>query len=161
MAEIAAVNASPLIFLVRGGHLDLLRIFFQELYVPRQVADEIMARGDHDATAQALLKTGWLHVTAVESIPASVESWGLGEGESAVVALALSKDKCEAVLDDLAGRKCAASVGVPVRGTLGLVLLAKKRGIIPAARPVLEDLLRGGMYLSRHVLDRALERVGE
>jgi predicted nucleic acid-binding protein len=161
VADTAVINASPLIFLVRGGHLDLLPKFFGKVLVPRQVADEIMARGEGDATAQALEQTPWLETATTEGIPASVESWGLGAGESAVIALALSTDNCEAVIDDLAGRKCAASVGVPVRGTLGIVLLAKKRGMIPAARPVLEDLLRGGMYLSRHVLDRALERVGE
>jgi len=161
VADIAVINASPLIFLVRGGHLDLLPSFFQRVLIPQQVADEIAARGEEDVTARVLQQTRWLEVATVEGIPASVESWGLGAGESAVIALALSKPGSEAVIDDLAGRKCAASVGVPVRGTLGVVLLAKKRGIIPVARPVLEDLLRGGMYLSRHVLDRALERVGE
>lgn len=40
-------------------------------------------------------------------------------------------------------------------------MLAKQQGYIAAARPVVEDLIRGGMYLSRHVLDVALARVGE
>jgi predicted nucleic acid-binding protein len=66
-----------------------------------------------------------------------------------------------AVLDDLAGRKAAESLRIPVRGTLGLVLLAKKRGAVTAARPILEDLVRAGMFLSTKVLDRALRIVGE
>jgi predicted nucleic acid-binding protein len=65
------------------------------------------------------------------------------------------------VMDDLAGRKCAASCGLLVRGTLGIVLLAKKRGMISAARPVIDDMLRTGLYLSKPVLDSALARVGE
>lgn len=65
------------------------------------------------------------------------------------------------VIDDLAARHCAAALGIPVRGTLGIVLAAKKRGIIPLARPVLEDLIANGMYLARNVLDQALMRVGE
>jgi predicted nucleic acid-binding protein len=64
-------------------------------------------------------------------------------------------------VDDLAARRCAATLGVPVRGTLGLVLIAKQRGEIPAARPVLEELRQAGMYLSDAVLNRALKRVGE
>jgi predicted nucleic acid-binding protein len=67
----------------------------------------------------------------------------------------------DVIIDDLAGRRCALSNNVPVRGTLGLVLLAKQKGFIPAARPLMEDLIRGGLYLSRHVLDSALARVGE
>jgi predicted nucleic acid-binding protein len=42
-----------------------------------------------------------------------------------------------------------------------MILLAKQRGLIPQARPVLEELIRGGMYLSRPILDEALRRVGE
>jgi predicted nucleic acid-binding protein len=66
-----------------------------------------------------------------------------------------------AVLDDLAGRRCAEALGIPVTGTVGLVLGARKRGMIPAARPVLEELRDNGMYLSSAVLERALALVGE
>jgi len=67
----------------------------------------------------------------------------------------------EAIIDDLAGRKCADYLNIPVRGTLGIVLVSKKRGVIPKARPVMESLIRSGLYLSRPVLDEALKRVGE
>ena len=87
--------------------------------------------------------------------------WGLGPGESAVLNDSMMLPGCRAVIDDLAGRKCAASLGIPVIGTLGIVLRARRQGIIPAARPVVEDLLRGGMFLSRSLLDRALSFVGE
>jgi predicted nucleic acid-binding protein len=52
-------------------------------------------------------------------------------------------------------------LGIPVHGTLGLVLLAKKRGRIEKARPVLDRLRSAGMYLSDRVLDEALKLVGE
>lgn len=67
----------------------------------------------------------------------------------------------EVIIDDLGGRKCADSLDIPVRGTLGLVLAAKRRGVIPKARPVIEDMMSAGLYLSKRVLDRALEKVGE
>jgi len=95
------------------------------------------------------------------AVPESIMEWGLGQGESAVLALASVYPESEAIIDDLAGRKCAAFHGIPVRGTLGLVLSSKKRGFIPKARPVLEILIGEGLYLSRPVLDEALKRVGE
>jgi len=52
-------------------------------------------------------------------------------------------------------------LGIPVRGTLGIVLAAKKRGLIPKARPVIETLIRSGMYRSRNVIEEALRRVNE
>lgn len=68
---------------------------------------------------------------------------------------------CPAVLDDLAARRCASVLAIPVHGTLGLALLAKKRGIAPAARPLVERLRQSGMYLSDKVVDQALALVGE
>jgi len=67
----------------------------------------------------------------------------------------------EVIIDDLAGRKCAASLDISLRGTLGIVLVAKRRGLIPRARPVIESMMSAGLYLSRRVLDEALRRVGE
>ncbi len=67
----------------------------------------------------------------------------------------------EVIVDDLAARRCAAALGIPVRGTLGLVLTAKQQGILPAARPVLEQLRLSGMYLSDRVMNQALALVGE
>ncbi|MEO5340691.1 MAG: DUF3368 domain-containing protein [Magnetococcus sp. MYC-9] len=66
-----------------------------------------------------------------------------------------------AVLDDLAGRRCAEALGLQLRGTIGLVLSAKQAGRIVAARPVLESLRDSGMYLSNATLDQALKMVGE
>jgi predicted nucleic acid-binding protein len=64
-------------------------------------------------------------------------------------------------LDDLAARKCARSLGIPIRGTVGVFLLAKQRGIIPAAAPLLEKLIAAGMRFEKRWLDQALQLVGE
>lgn len=160
VADAAVVNASPLIFLARSQHLDLLEGFAQTVWVPEPVANEILQRGRHDITAQAIETTSWLVTRPAPDIPAAILEWRLGAGESATLALA-HEHRLEAIIDDLAGRRCAASLAIPVRGTLGLVLAAKQRGLIPAARPVIEDLMMAGLYLSRRVLEQALQRVGE
>jgi predicted nucleic acid-binding protein len=159
--DLAVINASPLIFLARGGHVGLLGKLMRRVSVPEQVATEISQRGPQDVTVQTLQQSACLTVVRVAEIPKRIEQWGLGDGESAVLALALSVPGTVAVMDDLAGRKCAQTLGIPVRGTLGVELLAKRRGFIPKARPVLEDLIHGGLYLSRQVLDEALRRVDE
>lgn len=66
-----------------------------------------------------------------------------------------------ALLDDILARRCAESLGIPVRGTLGIVLAAKRRGKISSARSVMEELLEAGLYLSANILDAALAKVGE
>jgi predicted nucleic acid-binding protein len=155
------VNASPLIFLSRAGQLDLLQLAAPELVVPDAVATEILQRGPSDITAQALGNTTWLSVIQTPPAPASIQAWGLGNGESAVLAWAHAYPGTEAILDDLSARRCAAAHAIPVRGTLGLVLIAKQRGHILAARPVLLQMRQAGMYLSDRVMNQALALVGE
>lgn len=161
VAEPAVVNASPLIFLSRAGLIDLLQVVTAEVIVPEAVAYEIGVRGGSDPAAQAVADTSWLVVTQTPSVPPQIQAWGLGLGESAVLAWAYTHEGCEAIMDDLAGRRCAAAFDIPVRGTLGLVLIAKQRGHIPAARKLLYQLRQAGMYLSDRVLNEALARVGE
>lgn len=161
VAERAVVNASPLIFLARAGLIDLLQLVSPEVIVPEEVASEIKRRGKGDPTARILADTSWLVVTETPLIPAEVQEWGLGPGESSVIALAHAHPGYEAIIDDLAGRRCAAAFNIPVRGTLGLVLIARQRGDITSARQILYHLRQCGMYLSDRILNEALARVGE
>ena len=161
MADRAIINASPLIFFSRCGHLQLLRAFADEFWVPEPVAREILRRGIRDVSAQAIQDTEWLTVHPVTTIPAAIAAWRLGAGEASVLSLAAEHPGTQAIIDDLAGRKCAASLNIPVRGTLGIVLAAKGRGLIPKARDVIEEMTIAGLHLSRRVLDEALRRVDE
>jgi predicted nucleic acid-binding protein len=161
VADPPAVNASPLIFLTRADLLDLLQLVAAEIAVPVPVADEIRRRGPRDPAARALDGTSWLRVVDPPAIPATIQVWDLGPGESSVLAWCAVRPGVEAILDDLSGRRCAEALGIPVRGTLGLVLLAKRRGRLPAARPVLESLRQAGMFLSERVMNHALRMVDE
>ena len=83
-------------------------------------------------------------MTQTPAVPAQIQAWGLGPGESSVLAWAHAHAGTEAIIDDLAGRRCAAAFNIPVRGTLGLVLIAKQRGRVPSARRLLEQLRQAG-----------------
>ena len=78
-----------------------------------------------------------------------------------MIAWAQSQANSIVVLDDLLGRRCAQALRLPLIGTLGLVLMAKRRGAIPSARLVVEKLVAHGMYLSERVVGEALALVGE
>jgi predicted nucleic acid-binding protein len=112
------------------------------IVVPEAVAREVLRWGEDDPARRAL-------------------AWDLGAGESVVLGWALAHPGVTAVIEDLAARRCAQALRLPVRGTLGLVLTARSRGSIPSARRVLGELREAGMYLSDAVADRALALVGE
>jgi predicted nucleic acid-binding protein len=155
------VNTSHLIHLAEADLLQLLRDAASDIWVPESVAIEIRAYGHEDPTARALAANEWLQVKPAPVLTPEVLAWDLGPGESAVIELARSFQGSTAMIDDLAGRRCAEALGLPLRGTVGLVLVAKQAGRLAAARPVLERLRDGGMYLSDAVMRRALRRVGE
>lgn len=161
MAEIAVVNASPLICLSRAGLTDLLRQAAQTIVVPAAVAREILARGPHDVTTATLASSTWLKQVDDPAIPPGILAWDLGDGESSVLAWALAHPGTRAVIDDLEGRRCAESLGIPLRGTVGLVLRARRTGLIDSARDALERLRQGGMYLSDRICAEVLKEVGE
>jgi len=161
VAERPSINASPLIYLSRAGLLDLLQVIAPEIVVPQTVAAEILRRDATDVTAQAIQQNDWLKVLQTPPIPPEITAWSLGAGESAVLSWALANKNTEAIVDDLAARRCAAALQIPVRGTLGIILTAKQRGEISTARPLLEKLRQNGMYLSDKVLNQARSLIGE
>ena len=55
---------------------------------------------------------------------------------------------------DRVARRCAAVHGVPVIGTLGLVLRSKQKRLIESARPIVNELVAAGMFLDDGFVDR-------
>jgi predicted nucleic acid-binding protein len=153
------VNASPLLVLGRAGRLDLLKLLGERVLVPDAVATEVRAHSDE--AARALDAETWIEVVSHEPILEVVSGWDLGAGESAVLSWALTHPGALAILDDYAARKCAGVLGVKVMGTLGLALLAKKKGVISEARPLVSELCKAGLYLSDPLIRDALALVGE
>jgi predicted nucleic acid-binding protein len=153
------VNASPVIVLAKAGRLHLISDSCRELLVPEAVAAEILAGPPSDPARQAVQR-GWGQTVACPPPPPRLLEWGLGTGETAVLALAVAR-KAVAVLDDAAARTCAKALGMEVIGTLGIVLRAKRRAIIPSAADALKALRTAGLYLDDDLARAILKGVGE
>lgn len=160
--RICVVNASPLIFLTYIDGLGLLSQLSRKVVVPSAALEEVMAGQGFDPSLQQIGgRAEWLTVVPDRVVPPEVAGWDLGSGESQVLAFASLNQGCETVLDDLQARRCARSLGIATTGTLGILLRAKKAGLIQAARPLVEELLQRRMYLSRDLVESALADVDE
>ena len=160
MVERWVINASPLIVLARIGRDDLLFALADQVVVPRVVAQEIQA-GPKD-TAQQALATG--HFAIVDTPPPSAEilAWDLGAGETTVLSFASVEPGWTAILDDEAARKCARSLSLDVKGTLGIILLARQKGLIASAAKELRSLRTIGFRIDDQTARDALKHgVGE
>lgn len=161
MSKLAVVNASPLICLTRAGLGHLLRQAGDTIVIPQSVSQEILARGSHDVTANFTANMSWLSQIEDPIIPHTILAWDLGAGESAVLAWALGHPETRAVIDDLQGRRCAEACGIPLRGTVGLILRARQSALIPSAREALERVRQAGLYISDRICADVLREVGE
>ena len=85
----------------------------------------------------------------------------LDAGEASAIALAFAFRDVILILDDLKARKEAKRLGFRVTGTLGVILAAKHRGVIPAVKPYLDVLLLSGFRISPLVVAELLEQSGE
>ena len=155
------VNASPLILLANVDRLPLLEALCTDIIIPAAVAQEIRAGPKRDAAQHWLEGQAQVYVRRPEGVDPVVAAWDLGAGESAVLTWARQHPEYEAILDDRAARDCATTLGLLVRGTLGVVLLARREGLIPRVEPVFQQLLGAGLRIAPDVLDMALKLAGE
>src|SRR5207302_8107590 len=93
----------------------------------------------NDPAVQVLTHVPWLISVDPGPAPAALQAFGLDPGEESVLTWALANQGTETLIDDQAARRCARALGIPCRGCLGLVIVARKQGIIASARPVLEQ----------------------
>jgi predicted nucleic acid-binding protein len=152
----AVVNSSPLIHLGDIGRIDLLQILFDVVETPAAVVEEIRAKGDDDPAARAIAQAAWLSIVRTPEASAPLLAWDLGAGETAVLAQALTLPGTEAIIDDLSARRCAKAFGVPVCGTLGLVLRAARKGRVHDPVGILNQLRSAGMWLDPGLFEQVL-----
>lgn len=156
--SVVVCDSGPLIALGRLDRLGLLFDLFQDVQVPRAVLAECVLRPElADAQRiQSAVTTGLLRLC--EAQPVRVD--GLGAGESAAIGLAIEIGAA-LLADDLAARHHAQGLGLTVIGTLGVLVRAKRKGLVPAVRPLVEQLRASGQRLSHSAVAEALTAAGE
>ncbi len=160
MSERWVVNASPVIALARIGCAEWLDSLATELVIPAAVVAEVEA-GPADP-ARELLASGRFPIVTAPPPPAEVADWALGAGETSVLSWAAGHPGWTAIIDDLPARRCARALGLPHKGTLAVVILARQHGLTDSAAEVVRGLLRAGLRLDEAVIREALAAtVGE
>ena len=153
-------NASPLILLGKIRRLHIVEALASSVAVPESVLSEVSAGLRKDETGSATLEWASARQVANVPLPISIANWDLGAGESQVIAHCLAGAQVP-VLDDREARACAVAHSLPLIGTLGIILRAKKRGLIPAARPLADQIRAAGSFLDDELVEQALAQVGE
>jgi len=154
-------DSGPLIALARIGQLDLLPQLFQVIRIPEAVMGEV-TRGVAEGRPGALeIRTAsWIEVVHVSAAATAGYELLVDAGEAAAIALAKNEGGM-LLMDDDRGRRLALRLGLAVKGTLGILILAKRRGHIEKVRPLLDSLVINGIRLSNKLLEATLLEANE
>ena len=156
------VNATPLIALCHVEQLSLLRKLYGEIDIPQAVYDEISAKEDSVCRKEIERSLEWITIRKVkEDGRKQLFKAQLHAGEVEVMMLALEQNADVAVIDDKCAKNFANQLGIPVTGTLGVLMKAKQCGYIDKLKPILEALLEKNVYISQEVITLCLKQVGE
>lgn len=153
LIERVALIASPLIALYRANLHMLLPQIFPEILVPEAVWAEVVNGTYDDPAAKGLPAATWARKTAVPN-RSEVQAWNLGAGETALLSLAFADKRLKVVLDDRAARRCANVFGISTMGTAGVVVIAKRRGLIPSVEQALRQLQTAGLWMSEALISQ-------
>jgi len=155
------INASPLITLFASNQQYILSKLFNEIIVPEEVWEEVIESGHFDQAAKEIPNTPWLLKTKVETLSPVVMSWDLGKGETAVISYAAMHSEYHVIIDDEAALRCAKTLSIKSLGTLGILLLAKRRGVIDSVSPAIKQLQNAGLWLGENLISIVLKEAGE
>ncbi|MTJ24080.1 MULTISPECIES: DUF3368 domain-containing protein [unclassified Dolichospermum] len=155
------INSSPLIVLFKSQQAELLPQLFTEILVPEGVFEEVTQGREEDIASRQLSTVPWIQRVVIDSIAPEVAAWDLGKGESQVLSLASKNSDYAAIVDDRAARRCGQSLTIITMGTGGLLILAKRRGLISSVSPRIEALRNAGLWLSDSMVNILKHQAGE
>jgi predicted nucleic acid-binding protein len=157
---IVVCDTSPIVALIICDKLDLLDRLFNEVYIPQSVYEELTVSGKPGVNAIR----DWAHgkVAIVQNTQlVHVLSLTLDLGESEALALYWEKSADYLLIDEKRGRTVAVMNGVMAIGTLGILLLAKNKGLLSLVKPSLDLLKDSSIRISSGLYKRVLKAAGE
>lgn len=159
---IVVSDTTPLISLMKIGHLDLLRQLFGEIQIPNAVYGELVSNQRFAEESKQIKECPFIkkvEVKDVYAVSVLCRSSGLDIGESEAIVLSDSLSAAFLLMDEAKGRQVAAQMGIQIMGTLGILLIAYKERLL-SREEILNciDIFRSA---GRHISEKLYEQLKE
>jgi uncharacterized protein len=152
---IVVSDTSPITALLTIGQIEILHALYGAVKIPPAVDEEL--RAWHVDVPD------FIQVVPVHPDPLLNElqqTLDRGEAEAIVLAKHLNADLL--LMDEALGRQAARKEHMPVIGLMGVLLIAKKKGLVASLRELIERLeSEAGFYLARPVKEQVFAAAGE
>ena len=152
-------DSSCIILLSRTNSLGLLKKLYPKITVPSAVKNEVLIEEKQGFIAiQEAIDKKWIRVKD----PKQIRDFGLGDGESACLSLALEL-KDTIILDDAYAIKVANTVSIEYIRTTSLLFMALQKKIITKKQAIslLNRLIESGYYLAPEHYAAILAKLSE
>jgi len=155
----AISNAGPLIHLAKANALQILQTLYYRILIPDEVKTETVDKGKEEGHPDALkiekaIQQGWIKTIQVKlnsDFQKAAKTAGLRNAEAVVIQYAY-QNHLTALLDDEPARIFAKTLGITVRGTLGIVIQATKNNILNQQEAIQTlDKITETMYISANL----------
>jgi predicted nucleic acid-binding protein len=151
MSNTIISDTSCLIILSNINEIDLLRRMYGKIITTAEVAEEF-----------GQMLPDWVEIRLASDIyRQKILELQIDRGEASAIALAIELVDSVVILDDYKARKVAESLGIQIIGTIGIIIKAKRNGIIESIKPFLQKIRQTDFRISDELEMRALEESGE
>jgi len=158
-------DTSPLSSLALVGYLSILKDIYTNVVIPQAVANELANLTEEDIRIKATLSLEWIQVqqaTNLELVACLRNEYNLDLGEAEAIALALELKADELLIDERLGRREAVRLGLSITGILGVLLIAKNRGLVSKVKPIMESLIsQANFRISHQLYEEVLQTANE
>ncbi|MFC2087025.1 DUF3368 domain-containing protein [Bacteroidota bacterium] len=151
MDKIIISDTSCLIALSKVDKLDLLKDLYREIIITKEVQDEYGEK-----------LPDWVMISEVKNKEKQAEiEKQLDKGEASSIALALEIPGSMLIIDEVKGRKIARSLNIDIIGTIGILLLADRKGLVKDVFGITLKIVNKGFRLSDKLLDKLIDKYGK
>lgn len=161
---IVVSDTTPLISLIKTGHLDILQSYFGEIQIPEVVFAELTSNPRFAEEAEQIRHCSFIKVVTVadaKSVTLIRRATGLDLGESEAIVLSDSLHADLLLMDEAKGREVAEQMGIKIMGTIGLLLASYQDGVLTAdeIKDCVEILRNSGRHIGEKYLQILLDRI--
>ncbi|WP_426670647.1 DUF3368 domain-containing protein [Mucilaginibacter sp. McL0603] len=148
---VVITDASCFIILHKVDALHLLHQVFATVITTPEIAEEY-----------GMSLPQWVTILSVKNKTLQNDlSFIVDPGEASAIALAHEIENNYLITDDLQARRLAIKLGLPMMGTLGVLLLAKQNGLINLVAPYLELIKQTNFRMAPELFHTVLKEAGE
>ena len=159
---IVVSNTTPILSLNKVGLLYILRELFGQVFVPKAVYNEITVLGKGKQGDAIFNIAAFIQIKDIQNAMAAsllISQLDYGEAESIVLAGELKANIL--LLDEKKARKIAKAYNQEVIGTIGVIQMAKNKGLIPVIKLYLDELIKNGIWIERRLYQSVLDNNNE